>query len=277
MRSIRELSRRAAILYGGGADAQGRYEIYMEEAWREFVHRTGGIYTRTTTVALSLTARSFDLPTRLREITENGVYLYYTPRDIDTIARVDGVVTVVTDEVHGLETDMQIGIDDVTPVGDTEFDGGPFTVTVLDTTSFTYEEDEDDDTGTGGEVVCGYDAKALTPKYNVEDSNAAYYSTTGSPAEYYFPDALTIALTPMTDGTYPELFIVYDAEESDTLDLDDELDPQAFVEPGIVAYAAGRAGDLDKAEAQMLFDKSIADWRGARSQRENVHRYGENW
>lgn len=277
MRSIRELSRRAAILYGGGADAQGKYELYVEDAWRRFVHVVGGLYTRTSVQALSLTARTFALPDRLREIAEHGVYLHYTPRDISSIARVSNVVTVVTDTVHGLETGMYVGIDDVTGAGGTTFDGGPFQVTVVNTTTFTFAQEDDDDTGTGGEVVCGYDAKALTPIYHVEDSNPAYYSTTGAPASYYFPDAFNLALTPMTDGSYPELFIVYDAEEDEDLDLDTALDPQPFVEPGIMAYAAGQAGDLDKAEALALFEGACAEWRAARSLRENVNRYGEEW
>ncbi|MHB9105755.1 MAG: hypothetical protein ACYDCO_01750 [Armatimonadota bacterium] len=280
MRSIRELARRAAILNGGGADAQGKYEIYVEEAWREFVHQVGGVYTRTSVLPLSLTAQTFALPARLREIAEHGVYLSYQPRDIASIARVADTVTVETTTDHGLEVGMSVGIDDVTPVGTSTFDGAPFVVlTVPDTTHFTYTDDDDDDTGAGGQVVCAYDAKPLTPRYHVEDSNPAYYTTQGSPAEYYFPDAVNLAVCPLTDGSYPELFIVYDAEEEAALNLDTALSPQEFVEPGLLDYAQERMEGAKAHEARLVsgFQTAVNDWKAARSVRENVHRYGEEW
>lgn len=279
MRSIRELARRAAILYGAGAQEQGKYEIYVEEAWRQFVHECGGFYTRTTVLPLSLTAQTFALPDRLREIAEHGVFLSYQPRDIASIARVSDVVTVVTDTVHGLETGMYIGIDDVTGAGGTTFDGGPFQVTVTNTTTFTFSQDDDDDTGSGGQVICGYDAKALTPKYHQEDTNPAYYTEQGAPADYYFPDAFNLAIAPLTDGSYPELFIVYDAEEDDDLDLDTALDPPAYIEPGLLDYAAARAAGKGPGEARLssAFVLACTDWKAARNLRENVHRYNEEW
>jgi hypothetical protein len=277
MRSISDLARRAATLYGASTAEQGKYEIYVEEAWREFVHQVGGVYTRTTTLPLAIGQKTFAVPTRLREITKNGVYLHYTPRTIASIARSSGTVTVQTSTAHGLESGMTIAIDDVEPTGDTTFDGQFVVVTAADTTHFTYADDQDDDTGSGGEVVCAYAAKALTPINHPEDDNPATSTASGIPSQYYFPDAFTMVLTPTSDGQYPELFIVYDAEEGDDLDLSDALPVQAFVEPGIMAYAAGKAGNLEMALALAEFGKAVSDWRAARSLRENVNRYEENW
>jgi hypothetical protein len=276
-RSLHELARRAMLLYtGGGSVSEAAYLIRLEEAWRAFVHEAGGVYTRTTIHPLTIGQRTFAVPELLRELHPQGVYLFYTPRAIVSIARADGVVTVETDTEHGLTAGMSIRIDDVEAT--TTFDGAFVIVSAPTDTTFTYAQDDDDDAGTGGQVLCAYNPWYLEPILHLEDSHPSVQSTTGVPRRYFYTNDSTLVLDPASDGGFPELFIVYDAEAPADIDFDEVLPVPGYVEAGLIDYAAAFAGVIPQEQGLLRFQQALATWREGRNLRQNLARIDEdNW
>ena len=270
-RSIRELAYRAHGLYPpkGGEDNVTLLEARIEEAYRELVHQCGGVYSNTQETSLTLSTRTFALPSDFREIRPKGVYLSYTPRTISAISRSTNVVTVTTSSVHGLAVGMTVKITGVT---DTSFDEDSAVITALGTpttTQFKYAQTGDAGSSSGGTVECSLDAVYLTLDRRYDLTLVPTYdATAGRPSTYWYPDARNISLEPISDGVYPALFVEYDGEAPDTLDLTATLPIPGYLENALMAYGAAYAGTLDMEKGLTFFNGGIRSWRAARSDRE---------
>jgi len=270
MRSISQIARRAARIYGKTGVDETLYEIYVEEAWRDLVREVGGVYTRTASTPLTIGQREFSLPARLREFHPEGIYLGYLPRTVHSAALAANVVTVETATAHGLAAGMLVALSGVDAANGLILNEIVYeVVSAPTTTSFTYAladvDAGDTDTATAdtGQVVCGYSPQLLA----LSAEAPAGALTMGNPTAYYLVDDLTLAVSPVSVGAFPELIMVYDAEEADDLDVTASLPLPAWIEPGLMAYAAGQVGDLDQQAAAARFLDVIRKWREARNRR----------
>jgi hypothetical protein len=252
-----------------------RYEYYLEEGWRKFVHDCGGILRQTLEVPLTPGTREFSLPSDWKNPLR--VYVGYTPRSISSISRdgSTGTVTVSTATAHGLGANRNVAISGVTGAGGPEFNGSFSIYSATPPTTFTYiQTGLATDTGSGTDMLVSAPLSFLELKtarpWEVTSWQPDYAATAGRPYQYYCPDALTLAVNPVSDGSDPSLFYEYDAEVPagrvpivlTGLDPTADLSVPGWVESGLKAYAAFRLGD--DAQGLSEFQAIEKQWRAAR-------------
>lgn len=271
MRSIRELAEIADKAFPSktGTPNLVALEYFIEEAYTELVARVGGLYRETAEITITPGTRYYALPSRYRELTHDGVVAYYTARTISNVARVSNVVTVTTTAAHGLAVGAVVDIDDVTAVGSTTFDEEGVTVlAVPSTTSFTFAQTDDDDTGTGGTVECS-ESSLILEFAHLEDltlqpeGEAAQAQIT----TYFFSDAYQIGFDSLPDGTYPCVYFSYDAQVPALTSSEDLRGPQ-WMEKGLIAYAAAKVGSLAMDQGMAIYEATVRQWAAERSRRE---------
>lgn len=277
--SIVQLAERAFTLYQPVGVTVDMYALWLKDGWDLFVHECGQVYSNTDEITLTAGTWEYDLPSDYRRLMPHGVYLYYAERDISTISRTSNVTTVVTSTVHGLATGSTVVIDDVTPVGDDEFDtdSDGAEVTVSDTTTFTYANTGDNDSGGGGTVnAMETDEQFLAHDYMSGVSGVAGWNRTeGAVTYYFFPGAVSIGFHDVPNGEAPTAWLYYDAETPSTFDNTVALPVPSYAERGLVGYAheqaALQAGDVQRAAiGRGLFDETCNRWRAASVDREQT-------
>lgn len=268
------LAQRAYNLYRApGVDAQ-KYLHWLTEAYRIFVHECGGVYTEDYEVSLAPGVWQYDLPTDVRQLKPNGVFLHYLPRAIAQCWRASNVVTIQTALPHKLSVGVKVVIAGVTK---SSFNGA-FTVSeVVSDVLFRYPQNGVDEGSSGGTVSSLNSGVRFLAFARQEDMLARAWvaDTTGRPSWYFFLDALRICLYEIPDGTDPVLMLHYDAEAPETLDVSQALPVPAYVEPGLIGYAhaqaAAQAGDAAREQRGMvLFAAAQARWNAAASARRQV-------
>jgi hypothetical protein len=271
-RSIDRIAARARALYAkAGLD---EYRIWAEDGWREFVHECGGFYTQTLEVPLIPGTWQYALPSDWLKAKAYGVYLYYAERTISAITRTSNVVAVTTTAAHKLTVGVEVVIAGVTGVGGTTFNGTFTVVSVPATVQFTYAQTATNDTGTGGTVNSqDEDEQFLSIADDDQVTGIEGWRTeSATPTDYFFPDPLNIALSPVPDGADPVMVLRYDAEVADDLDTSVALPGPSWVENAIVGYchreAALVAGDAARmAAGAAAYEVGKNRWRGAQVDR----------
>jgi hypothetical protein len=245
-----------------GSTTQGAYAEAVADGWAQFVHDCGGFYTNTEETQLTIGVQEFTLPADVRQPIPNGIYLSYIPKNIKSISRTSNVASVETSSAHGLQTGMHVKITGVTPGNGDEYDTDDTEVTVVSTTVFTYENEGDDDTGSGGTVECIASRRVLVWKDLSEADNLPSYEvSSGTPECFYFVDSQTIRIQPVSDGkTYPSLIVVYDAEAPE-VGKNEPLPCPVWAKRGLAAYAAFLVGGWPN--ILPLYEDAVKRWRAA--------------
>ena len=95
----------------------------------------------------------------------------------------------------------------------------------------------------------------------------------GIPNYYYHDDSNTIGITPtnLASEGYNYLNLIYDGEVPDDLSLDTALPIPAWMEDGLMAYAAALVGAIPMEIGLARFNEIVNRWNNSRTSRERLN------
>jgi hypothetical protein len=265
--SLIQLAKRAKVLPPLTSFSEQAWLTWLEEGWKEFVFNEGRVFTDTYELPIVPGTQIYDLPEDYREMKMQGLYFYYTPRVIASISRSTNVVTVETTLAHNLAIGHTVDLADVTP---DSFNGEATVVSVPTTTTFTFAQTDDDESGSVMGTVNGINADMQFPVYCEETyppQFANWNTEQGEPGYYYFPDSLHVGFFMVPNGSFPTAWLRYDANVPSDWDSADDLPIPGYLEKGLLGYARREAGKTilsmsEKSQTgQALLTLGETDWQ----------------